>query len=52
MRYAMQIALALAVGLLALDLLGFVFWIESGHAPVDNWYLGTITAHALGAIAN
>lgn len=50
MRDALQIALTLAVGLLALDVLGFVFWVASGQYPSDGFYLGTITAHALGLL--
>lgn len=34
-------------GLLALDVLGFIAWVMSGQIPVDGYYLGTITAHAL-----
>lgn len=50
MRDTLQMALALAVGLLALDVLGFVFWVASGQYPTDGFYLGTITAHVLAVL--
>ena len=32
------------------DVLGFMAWILSGQMPLDNFYIGAITAHILGAI--
>jgi len=36
--------------ILIADFIGFCAWIYSGQHPVDNFYLGTITAHILKAI--
>ncbi len=33
--------------LLIADVFGFLAWVYSGQMPADNFYLGTITAHAL-----
>ena len=41
-----------ALGLLLLDVFGFMLWVASGQHPVDDFYLGTITAHVLRAIIN
>lgn len=35
---------------IALDLTGFCMWTLSGQTPVDDWYIGTATAHALQAV--
>lgn len=37
---------------LALDAFVFIAWILSGQYPVDDFYIGTITAHILRAIIN
>ena len=37
---------------LFIDLLGFTAWTLSGQRPVDNFYIGTITAHVLMYITN
>lgn len=34
---------------LALDALGFMLWAMSGQLPVDQFYIGTITAHIVRA---
>lgn len=44
----MKIILALVIGYMALDVLGFMLWAISGQVPVDSFYVGTITAHLLG----
>ena len=36
------------VAVLVVDALGFMGWVLSGQYPTDSFYLGTITAHALG----
>ena len=41
---------AIVVGVLAIDVLGFFAWALSGQFPPDNFYVGTITAHALRAV--
>ena len=33
--------------ILAIDLVGFIAWIVSGQLPVDNFYIGTITANII-----
>lgn len=50
MKDALQMGLTLAVGLLVLDAVCFVGWALSGQYPSDGFYLGTITAHALGLL--
>jgi len=45
-----QIILTIVFVVLAVDFLGFVGWVASGQHPVDNFYVGTITAHALQAV--
>ena len=45
-----QTVLTIALVVLAIDFLGFVGWAMSGQHPVDNFYVGTITTHALQAI--
>jgi hypothetical protein len=34
----------------SIDFLGFTFWILSNQKPIDNFYLGTLTAHIINAI--
>ena len=46
----MRLILSLALGYLALDVLGFTLWLISGQYPSDSFYLGTITAHALALV--
>ena len=38
------------LAVLLLDALAFAFWVLSGQYPVDNLYIGTITARVLRAI--
>ena len=45
-----QIALTVIAVVLAIDFLGFTAWAMSGQRPVYNFYVGTITTHALQAI--
>ena len=40
----------IVAAVMMLDVFGFMAWILSGQYPVDNFYLGTITAHILRAI--
>ena len=47
---AMQIVGGILVLAMLADILGFAAWIISGQLPVDNFYLGTITANILKAI--
>ena len=35
---------------IAIDATGFVAWTVSGQHPVDQFYIGTITAHTIKAI--
>lgn len=41
---------ALVVGYLAIDMLAFIAWALSGQHPVDNFYIGSVTAYILRAI--
>ena len=43
------IVLAIAICFI-LDFIGFTAWVLSGQFPVDNFYLGTGTAHLIGLI--
>ena len=36
--------------LIIIDMLGFGVWIVSGQHPVDDFYIGTLTAHVLRAL--
>lgn len=42
--------LAVIAFVLVIDFIGFAAWVGSGQKPVDNFYVGTITAHALQAV--
>lgn len=35
---------------LFLDFIVFCGWVASGQKPVDNFYVGTISAHVIGAV--
>ena len=45
-----QIALTIVAVVLVIDFIGFTAWAMSGQRPVDNFYVGTITTHALQAV--
>lgn len=47
LKTIVQIALAL----LAVDLLGFFWWIFSGQIPPDGFFVGTITTHFVRLMA-
>lgn len=51
MRNMLKIIGGVALGILAFDFFGFCMWILSGQQPLDNFYIGTITAHILRAIS-
>jgi len=40
-------AAAIIAFILIMDVLGFLAWVYSGQYPTDEFYLGTITTHAL-----
>lgn len=44
---ALKICGGVIAFLLIADVFGFLAWVLSGQMPADNFYLGTITAHAL-----
>ena len=50
MKNFLTTASAILVGYLAIDMLAFIAWALSGQHPVDNFYIGSITAHILRAI--
>lgn len=51
MRNILKILGGGIIAILVLDIFGFIFWILSGQTPpVDSFYIGTITAHALRAL--
>lgn len=45
-----QFAGIFIAAILLLDVFGFLCWASSGQRPVDNFYVGTITTHALQAV--
>lgn len=45
-----KIILTIVFVVLAVDFFGFAAWVGSGQHPTDNFYVGTITAHALAAV--
>lgn len=50
MKNAAKMILTIAAIVLVIDFLGFTAWVASGQHPVDNFYIGSITAHVLQAI--
>lgn len=50
MKNTIQIALTVVAIVLVIDFLGFMAWAMSGQRPVDNFYVGTITTHALQVV--
>lgn len=40
------------VTLIFVDAFGFVVWVYSGQHPVDNAYVGSVTAHIIQALFN
>ena len=48
MREYIQVVSGVVACLVLLDALAYVAWIVSGQTPVDGFYLGSITAHAVG----
>ena len=52
MKNILQIIGGGIIGVLTIDALGFMLWVVSGQTPLDNFYIGTITAHILRAIIN
>ena len=52
MKNIIKIVGGVIIAVLALDFLGFTAWVLSGQYPVDDFYIGTITAHVLRAIIN
>ena len=50
MRDTLQVAGGALFAILAIDAFGFMAWIASGQTPADNFYIGTLTAHALRAL--
>ena len=47
MRDFFKIAGSVIALVLIVDAFGFLAWVFSGQHPLDNFYIGTITAHAL-----
>lgn len=50
MKKIAKFAGVLIAAILLLDVFGFLAWASSGQRPVDNFYIGTITTHALQTI--
>jgi hypothetical protein len=47
MRNILNKILIVIIIIIAIDFLGFLGWAMSGHFPVDNFYVGSITHHIL-----
>ena len=52
MRATLNIIGGVILGVITVDVLGFMLWALSGQHPADAFYIGTITAHILRAIIN
>ena len=50
MKHILKIVGGVITAVLVLDAFGFIAWVLSGQHPLDNFYIGTITAHVLRAI--
>lgn len=50
MKTFLQTTFTIIALVLVIDFLGFTAWVMSGQRPVDNFYVGTITTHALKAV--
>lgn len=47
MKNTLQIIGGGIIGVLLVDAGGFMLWVVSGQHPLDNFYIGTITAHVV-----
>ena len=52
MRDTIKIIGIVIVTVLVVDVISFSAWVLSGQTPGDSFFIGTITAHILGAIIN
>lgn len=50
MKKTLTTIATVAAIILLIDFAGFLAWGMSGQHPVDNFYVGTITTHALRAV--
>ena len=50
MKNIIKIIGGIIVVVLLADVIGFMLWILSEQIPVDNFYLGSITANTLRAV--
>ena len=41
---------AVAVGILLIDLFGFSMWVVSGESPVDGFYIGRLTTEVIRSV--
>jgi hypothetical protein len=46
----MKIILTIIAVALVIDAAGFLLWSISGQTPVDDVYVGTVTAHAIRSV--
>ena len=47
MKNTLEIVGNVLLIILAIDLFGFMVWIASGQTPLDNVFIGSLTAHLL-----
>jgi hypothetical protein len=47
MKKILQTIGTVALVIMMIDMIGFMAWVYSGQHPMDNFYVGTITAHIL-----
>lgn len=50
MKTVIQFTLSIVIAILVIDFFGFFAWAMSGQRPADNFYVGSITTHALRAV--
>ena len=47
---SLMFLVALIVGILLIDLAGFILWALSGQTPIDGFYIGAITNWTINLI--
>lgn len=50
MTKTLQEISTIIIFILLLDVAGFAAWLLSGQVPVDSFFVGSLTAHALRAL--
>jgi len=50
MKKTLQTIATVAAIIMFIDFVGFTAWAMSGQRPADNFYIGSLTTHALRAV--